>query len=149
MKKYIFTIILITFFILPASAVKKLEANPINIAVSLVEKTDSLMIVSDLNYYGYIPQQSNKGYTEFHHSNGSVINFMMPSFKTKGEYPTIEVKCKTRGSETENILKDLRFKKVENGYERNNSKYDKYITRCKNGPSGKLIIRRIRKEITE
>ncbi len=108
MKKYFFTILLIALFNIPINAIKKIEANPINIAVSLTEKTDSVTLVSDLNYYGYIPQQSAKGNSEFHHSNGSVISFIMPDSKSKGEYPTIEVKSKTSGTKIDNILKDLR-----------------------------------------
>lgn len=149
MKKYFFTILLIALFNIPINAIKKIEANPINIAVSLTEKNDSAKIVSDLNYYGYTPNKPAKGTTEFIHSNGSIISFIMPDSHSKGEYPTIEVLSKTSGNELDNILKDLRFKKVGNRYERNNSKYDKYLTRCTHGSSGKLKIKRIKKVQTE
>ncbi len=149
MKKYFLTIFLIALFIVPTSAVKKIEANPLNIAVSLTEKNDSAIIISDLTYYGYTPQLSAKGNTEFHHSNGSVITFTMPTSKSRGEYPTIEVKSNYNRKEIDNIMMDLRFKRVGNGYERNNSRYDKYLTRCTNGSSGILVIKRIPKQISE
>ncbi len=146
MKKIVLLSFLIIFFLLPVKAIKKITANPINVAVSLVEKTDSSQIVADLNYYGYTPQNTNNGTSEFYHENGSIINFIMPTTKVKDEFPTIEVKSNSSGNEINNVLKELRFKKVGNHYERDTSKYDKYITKFIPEPSGIMIIRRIKKE---
>ena len=44
MKQIILTLALLFLTLLPATAAKKIEANPINIAATLVEKTDSAKV---------------------------------------------------------------------------------------------------------
>ena len=71
---------------LPAGAVKKVEANPINVAVILTEKQDYASLASTLLYYGYQPSsESNSSHkaedsrlkTEYYHHNGSVIRLLI------------------------------------------------------------------------
>ena len=50
MKQIIFTLALLTLTLLSANAAKKIEANAINIAAILVEKTDSAKVASTLEY---------------------------------------------------------------------------------------------------
>lgn len=134
MKKYFLPIIVIILSILPVGAIKKIEANPINIAVMLTQEIDTAKIASTCEYYGYERQLPKDGYTIFTHANGSQIRFKHP----EGEkYPTIEVKSKVSNKEKYKILKNLDFQKSGNAYER---KSIGYITRCTNGKSGYLVL---------
>ncbi|MDE7347565.1 MAG: hypothetical protein K2N48_12615 [Muribaculaceae bacterium] len=131
---------------LPAGAVKKVEANPINVAVILTEKLDSASIASTLLYYGYIPSsESNPSHktedsrlkTEYTHHNGSVIRYSFTKADNGNLYPTIEVTSKASQKEKEQILKNLNFQKNGNAYERRSISH---TTRCTNGPRGSLIF---------
>ncbi|MDE5841309.1 MAG: hypothetical protein K2H49_10370 [Muribaculaceae bacterium] len=146
MKKILLTILIVTFSLLTANAIKKIEANPINIGVSIVEYTDSASIVSDLKYYGYALKQSDKDGAIFSHANGSIIRFIMPQSTSNDKYPIIEVTTKAGIKGIDQIFKSLRFKKEKDSYERIASRYDKYITRCSIGNTGHLIIHREKKE---
>lgn len=100
-----------------SSSVKKVQANPINIAYILSQKSDTAKIISTLVYYGYIPQSPSsegKG-TLFIHPNGSQIRY---EFKDGDKYPTVEVRTKASAKEKAQILNDLNFKKTGNAYER-------------------------------
>ncbi len=66
---------LIILFALPVHAVKKIEANPINIAVMLVQENDSAKMVSTCDYYGYVRQPSQEGYAVLTHKNDEIIRF--------------------------------------------------------------------------
>lgn len=135
MKKTLLTILTIVFSLFPAYAIKTIEANPINIAISIVEHTDSASIASDLVYYGYFRQQSQEGYNIFRHSNGSEIRYILNDLVQK--YPTIEVKSNTTKKQRDQILKNLNFQKKGNAYER---KYIGFRTRCTLAPNGTLIF---------
>ena len=124
---------------LPAGAVKKVEANPINVAVILTEKTDSASIASTLLYYGYVlSSDSNPSQkTEYIHPNGSVIRYSFTKADNGKLYPTIEVTSKASQKEKDQILKSLNFQKNGNAYERRSISHS---TRCTNGPRGSLIF---------
>ncbi len=119
--------------------IRKIEANPINVAVSLTERTDSATIASICEYYGYINQPSQKDYTVFQHPKGSIIrySFKKADVTTGSKYPTIEVKCKGTQKEKEVILKNLNFQKSGNSYERRGMSSS---IRCISGTRGFLII---------
>ena len=94
MKTIIITIILILFSLLPAHAVKKIEANPINVAVVLVEKGDSDNIDNLFKYYGYTLQGQEDGYNIMKHDKGDIIRY---SFNYDGKinsFPNIIIKPK-------------------------------------------------------
>ena len=135
MKKIILTLIAIIFSLLPAHAVKKIEANPINIAVMLTQETDTARITSTCEYYGYTRQTPKDAYTIFTHPNGSVIRYKFTNIDQK--YPTIEVNSKASQKEKDKILKNLNFQKDGNTYVR---KSVGYTTRCTTGPHSSLII---------
>ncbi len=122
------------FDVLP---IKKIEANPINIAVSLTERTDSATIASICEYYGYIIQPSQDGYTIFKHPNGSIIRYSFNNSDNRSKYPTIEVKCKASPKEKDQRLKNLNFQKSGNSYERRalNS-----TIKCTYGPRGFIVF---------
>ena len=103
---------------LHASAANKLEANPINLAVILTEKNDSATIASICEFYGYQTQPSQDGYTVYQHPNGSIIRYNFTHADDGRKYATIEVKSKISSKEQDEILKNLRFQKAGNVYER-------------------------------
>ena len=155
MKRYLFIFLLAFFSLLPLHAVKKIEANPINIAVMLTQEIDTARMASTLEYYGYTAithtarradtkpqasilraQQANTdGFAVYSHPNGSVIRYKFENSNQK--YPTIEVISKTSQKDKDQTLKNLNFQKIGNSYER---KSVGYTTRCINGPHGSLIL---------
>ena len=109
-------------------AASKHEANPINLAVILTEKNDSATIASVCEFYGYKAQPSQDGYTVYHHpTNSSIIRFVFTPAEDGRQYATIEVKSKISSKEQEEILKDIRFQKTGNSYERSSITH---LTRC-------------------
>lgn len=136
MKKiYIFSIL--SLFILlsfNARAVKKIEANPINIAVMLTQETDTARIASTCEYYGYARQHSQDDFTVFAHNKGSLIRY---KFITGEKYPTIELRSNVSSKEKDRILKNLNFQKIGNAYE---LKTIGYIIHCLSRPHSTLIF---------
>ena len=143
MKQILLTIILLLLTLLPASAVKKIEANPINIAATLVEKTDSAKIASTLEYYGYTPQAPENGYQVMKHSNGTEIRFSFTEDGTPTKYPTVIVKHNTHSKDIPSCMKGLDFESTNNGYKKEKNQFSRYITRCQHGPKSTLIFHRI------
>lgn len=142
MKPLLLTLTLLLTTLLPAQAVKKIEANPINIAAVLVEKTDSAKIASTLEYYGYHPQGTEDGYQIMRTPNGNEIRF---SFTDGGDkYPTVVVKTHGTSRSIDAKLKELDFEKSGNGYEKMKNPYSKFKTKCSFGPHNTLIFRRVR-----
>ncbi|MDE5870854.1 MAG: hypothetical protein K2H22_02760 [Muribaculaceae bacterium] len=145
MKAYILTLLLFLINIFPAGAdskfdihpIKKIEANPINVAVMLSERPDSISIASTCEYYGYILQSPQDGYTVFKHPNGSVIRFTFKEADNGKKYFTIEVRSKDSQKEKDQILQNLNFQKSGNACVRRSVGY---TTRCTNGPRGALIF---------
>lgn len=133
--KFIFSLLSLIFITaLPAGAVKKIEANPINIAVMLTQERDTAEIASTCVYYGYERQLPQDGYTIFTHVNGSKIRYKLID---GDKYPTLEVKSKVSEKEKDKILKNLNFQKNGNAYER---KSIGHTTRCASGKNGYLIL---------
>lgn len=124
---------LIILFALPVHAVKKIEANPINIAVMLVQENDSAKMVSTCDYYGYVRQPSQEGYAVFTHKNGSIIRFKVDDQK----HSIVEVSSKNSQKEKDQILKNLNFHKKSKGYE---LKTIGNTTRCVSGSHNYLIL---------
>lgn len=141
MKKILLFLSLLLFALLPVGAVKKFEtlpvkkidANPINLAAMLTEQSDTAVIVSICEYYGYKRQQPKDHYTIFTHPNGSTIRYVVSD--TDISHPTIEVYSKLNTKKKNQILKDLNFKKNGVVYERGSIGY---TTRCLYCPQGFL-----------
>ena len=142
--KQVFLTILLLLILLPqtANAAKKIEANPINIAAILVEKTDSAKIASPLEYYGYHPQGTEDGYQIMRTSNGNEIRC---TFTDSGDkYPTVVVKTHGTSRPIDDKLKELDFEKSGNGYEKMKNAYSKFKTKCSLGSHNTLIFLRVR-----
>lgn len=139
MKKYLIFSILSLIFLcsFPVRAVKKIEANPINVAVMLMQEKDTTSMASTCEYYGYTRQPENNGYTIFKHLNGSQIRYKYSD--SNQTFPTVEVTSKASFKEKNQILQNLNFNKVGNTYEQ---KSVGFTTRCSFGPHGTLILTR-------
>ena len=135
MKYLTLTLALLLFTLFPAEAIKKIEANPINIAAMLAQETDTASMAATCDYYGYLPQPSQNGYTVFKHPNGSMIRFIITDSDAYRNYPTIEVTSKATQKEKENIIEDLQYRKVGNTFEK---RHIGFTTRCSSGPRGSL-----------
>ena len=143
MKQVLLTITLLILTLLPASAVKKFEANPINIATVIVEKTDSSQIASTCEYYGFSYDGTKDGYTVMKSTNGNEIRFTFKDNGTVQEYPTIIVKTKATHKEIDSRLKELDFEKNGSIYEIKRNQYSRSIKQCSFGPHNTLIFRRL------
>ena len=146
MKQILLILILIIAGLLPASAVKKFEANPINIAAVMVEKTDSAKIASTCEYYGFTYQGVEDGYTVMKRTNGNEIKFTFNNNGTINKYPTIVVKIKEAHKEIDARLKELNFEKKGNSYEIKRNQYSRFITQCNFGAKNSLIFRKIQNQ---
>ena len=140
--KYILTLTLLIISMLPASAVKKFEANPINIAAMMVQRTDSAQIASTCEYYGFVYQGVEDGYVVMKRTNGSEIKFTFNDNGTKQKYPIIVVKTKDDHKEIDTRLKELGFDRKGSIYEIKRNQYSRYITQCSVGPHHTLTFRR-------
>lgn len=101
----IFFIVLSLLFIhrLSAQSLKNVEGNPINVAVSLMHRQDTVTMSSICNYYGYTRQPSQDGYTVFTHPNGSNIRYKYT--EPNQQFPTIEVTSKIATKEKNRYYK--------------------------------------------
>ena len=142
MKKYLFTLLLLLSTLLPAKAVKKFDANPINVAVVIVEKGDSTEITKLFDYYNYTPQGTTDGYKIMKTPNGNEIRYSFTDSKDRGKITKVIVKTKSSHKDIEKLLAELKFKKVGNTYERMIHRYNNQITQCCFGPSNTLIFER-------
>ena len=145
MKQIILTLTFLLLTILPAGAIKKIEVNPINLAVVLVEKVDESKIASYIDYYGYTLQTPDNEYQVMKHPNGDEIRYSFNVDNKGSQYPTVIVKLRETPTAIDARLKELNFIKVGNNYERVISRYNNYVTRCSLGPHNTLVIRRIQK----
>ena len=143
MKQILLTITLLILTLIPASAIKKFEANPINIAAVMVEKTDSAQIASTCEYYGFTYQGVEDGYTVLKRSNNSEIKFTFNDNGTTQKYPIIVVKTNETRKEIDAKLKELNFEKAGNIYEIKRNQYSRYITQSSFGPHKNIIFRRL------
>ncbi len=120
-------------------AVKKIEANPINVAIMLVQEKDSASMASTLQYYGYerqIPPSGGQG-AYFTHPNGSTIRYKYSD--SNETFPTVEVTSKASAKEKDKILQNLNFHKNGNTYEQ---KTVGSLISCSFGPHGTLTLTR-------
>ena len=124
-------------------AVKKVDANPINVAVLIAEKGDSTQVASIFQYYGYTPQGMENDYQVMKHFNGNEMRYSFNDSGISQKYPTIVVKTEASQKEIDAILTELKFIETGNNYERTVSRYNNYITRCTFGPRNTFIIQRI------
>ena len=141
MNKFIFTLLL-TLFFLPAGAVKKFDATPINVAVVIVEKGDSTEIAKLFDYYGYTQQGTTDGYKIMKHPNGSEMRYSYIDSNDRGKQTKVIVKSKANHKEIVKLLTDLKFKKVGNLYEHMINRYNNQVTQCSFGTSNTLIFHR-------
>lgn len=140
--KHILTLLLL-LTLLPASAVKKFEANPINIATVMVEKTDSAQIASTCEYYGFVYQGVEDGYTVMKRQNGNEIKFTFQDNGKLQKHPTIVVKTNETHKAIDSRLNDLSYEKKGNIYEIKRNIHSRLITQCSFGRHNTLIFRRI------
>ena len=137
MKQFFLLLLAVLLSSLHINAVKRIEANPINVAVMLSEQTDSTTLASTCEYYGYILQQPQEEYTVLKHPNGSVIRYTFKEDDNGKALPSIEVTSKASQKEKDQILNSLNFQKTGDSYERRSVGY---TIRCSNGPHGTLRI---------
>lgn len=163
--KHPLLILTLLLAILPASAenkfgihpLKKIEANPINVAFILAQETDSAKIASICDYYGYQPTPANSissktasaglssGETNtYSHPNGSILRISFRDTTPDQPYPQVEVKSKQSSKDIDYTLKNLNFKKQGNGYQRNLGEHARHITTCQNAPRGFLLFQHTR-----
>lgn len=141
--KYFLTLTFLLLTLLPASAVKKFEPNPINVAAIIVEKTDSTKVASTCEYYGFAYQGVEDGYTVMRRANGTEIKF---TFKVNGKpqkYPTVTVKVKGIHKTIDARLKELNFEKEGKIYAAPHNQYSRFITQCSFGSNNTLIFQKI------
>lgn len=149
MKKYIIFSLLSLIFIFSVCAektndihpTKKIEANPINIAVMLMQENDTASMAKSCEYYGYTRQPQNNGYTVFNHLNGSSIRYKYTD--SNQQFPTVEVTSKVGSKERDKILQNLNFHKNGNSYEQ---KSVGRLIKCSFGSQGILILTRYPKK---
>lgn len=141
--KYYLTITLLLLTLLTASAVKKFEPNPINVAVVIVEKTDSTKVASTCEYYGFTYQGVEEGYTVMKRSNGNEIKFTFNYNDTTQKYPTVIVKTKGTYKEIGERLKAVNYEKDGSVYTAPHNLYSRYITQCSLSNHNTLIFRRL------
>ncbi len=140
-KLIIYLLSLIIFPSLPASAIKKPVANPINLAVLLVEMTDSTRVAATLDYYGYALQGEKDGFKILRHPNGNELRYTYA--ETPGQqFPTIIAKPTGSQKQTDAALTELKFNKIGKNYQRKISRYHGHLTNCTHGPHSTLIFRR-------
>ena len=141
--KYFLTLTLLLLTLLPSSTAKKIDANPINIAALLVERTDSAKVASTLEYYGYTPQGKENGYCVMKNTKGDEIRFSFNENGTPSKYPTVTVKLKMTESDLNTRLKELDYEKSGNIYEKAKNAYSRYTTQCSTGPHNTITFRRV------
>ncbi|MDE6548831.1 MAG: hypothetical protein K2L22_07525 [Muribaculaceae bacterium] len=149
MKKYLLTLLLLLSTLLHTSAVKKFDANPINVAIVIVEKGDSTEITKIFDYYGYTLQGSTDGYNVMTHSNGSEMRYSTCDSNDGVKTNKVIVKTKSSHKDIEKLLTELKFKKVGNIYERMIHRYNNQITQCSFGPKNTLIFNRLYNQNTK
>ncbi len=146
MKKYLVFCILSLFPILSLHAEirKKIEINahPINVAVVIVEKEDSVKVADIFNYYGYILQGYENGFKVMQDSKGNEICYSYDM--TEGKFPKVVVKSNDKIKEIEKRLDNLQFKKVGDLYERTINYDHNHITQCKFETNNILVFQRHR-----
>ncbi len=145
MKKLLTLFFTIFLGLLPMQAVMKINANPINVAVVIVEKCDSTNISEFLDYYGYTFQRTDEGYNVMTHPNGSEIRYSFKNTNPSEIHPTVIVTQDANLKETKDILSELKFNKEGDIYQRTISSYNHYITLCEIGAGNKLTFQRIQK----
>lgn len=138
---YLLSIIVISS--LPAGAVKTINANPINVAVVIVETNDSVKIAETLYYYGYgLKETTYDGYIVMKHPNGNEIRYSLTDQNDSSNHTKVVVKTKATHKEIDKLLTDLKFKKGGNLYERMINRYNNQITQCNFGPNKTLVFQR-------
>ena len=142
MKKHILTLLFILFTIISGGAVKKFEANPINVAVVIIEKEDNNEITKLFDYYGYTLQGTSDGYQIMKTSSGNEIRYSFTDTNDESKNTTVIVKTKATHKEIDNLLTELKFKKVGNIYERMIHRYNNQVTNCSFGPRNTLVLQR-------
>ncbi len=144
MKKSILnllSLILLALASLSATAAKKpVEANPINVAFMLAQRTDTAQMSAIIDYYGYQLQPTQDGYITVTHPNGSIIRYTFQDATESQPYPKVEVKSKQHTAEINSMLEDLRFKKQGSAYIRKSNMYSRSAINCHHAPHGYLIF---------
>ncbi|MDE6017823.1 MAG: hypothetical protein K2G85_03295 [Muribaculaceae bacterium] len=140
---YLLSIIVISS--LPAGAVKTINVNPINLAVVIVEKTDSTKIQREFDYYGYTLHTIEDGFKVMKNPNGNEIRYCFDKISKSDYHSTVIVKPNESQSEIDAKLKDMHFKKRGDIYSRIASRDDRYIIQCTIGTSNTLLFKNIKR----
>lgn len=149
MKKTIFLLVAVFYTMLASGAKKEtnptanpLNANPINVAVLIIEKGDSTKIVDLFDYYGYSLHDTTAGYKVMKDSRGNEIKYTFDDPLSAGKYPKVIVKTNEKRKEIDKRLKDLQFKKDGDIYEHMINRDKKYITKCSFEKKNILVFHR-------
>ena len=143
MKKLTLIITILLFTFLPIGAVKKFEANPINVAIVIVEKGDSASISKLFDYYGYAYKNTEDGYRIMKHSSGNEMRYSISDSCDGTTNTKVIVRTKATHKEVDNLLTELKFKKIGNLYERIIHRYNNQVTQCRFSPRNTLIFERL------
>lgn len=143
MRSLVITLVLLIIGIFSASAVKKFEPNPINVAAVIVEKIDSVQVASTCEYYGFKYDGVVDGYTVMKRQNGAEIKFTFQENGISQKYPTIIVKTTGTRKEIEERLNEVNFEKEGNKYTAPHNQYSRYIKQCSLGPHNTLKFRKL------
>lgn len=130
MKTIHLSLLLLLFVFFSSFATKPIDVNPINLAVTLVEMTDSSEIVSTLKYYGFTEEPKSSEFNVYDKPDGTIVKYKFTENGQSLPYPIIDISSKRGFIDRDKILKDLDFKKKGNSYERIKSKSSKYSTIC-------------------
>ncbi len=147
MKKILTIIIVCCFCTLIHGEVRKklaINANPINVAVVIIEKGDSAKIADLLDYYGYTLQGTNNGYQIMKDYRGNEIRYSFDDSESEGKYPKVIVKTNEKPKDIAERLHNLKFMKIGNIFEHTINRYDNTITQCSFGQNNTLIFQRIK-----
>ena len=144
MKK-IFPLLFSILFFLPAFAVKTINVNPVNLAVVIVEKSDSAKIQKEFAYYGYTNEGTKDGYTIMRSPNGIEICYSFQDNLPSEKFPTVVVTDEEDDKDLSQRLFDLNFKRKGNTYTKIATRDDNHLIQCTFGPSNTLILRCIKR----
>lgn len=145
MKNFILFLLFSLFVAIPIQASKTINVNPINLAVLIVEKTDTTKIKMEFDYYGYRLQNIEDDYYIMKSPKGNEIRYTFKDSISSGNFPTVIVKTHGTHKEIEAWLKELKFEKEGNTYRRLTNRNDDHIVQCAYGSSKTLVFKCIKR----
>ncbi len=142
MKKYLIISLLSLIFMcsLPASAVKTINANPVNLAAVIVEMVDSAKIQSEFDYYGYTLQGTEDGYKIMKTPNGHEIRYSFQDTKAIDNHPVVIVHTAESAPDLDKRLDEMQFIKDGHTYIRVARRDENHLTKCFPNSSNTLLF---------